>query len=105
MAAGFKMAVKTFFNFKISKMIIFQKTQLCCIFLLKIQILCNYCLFLENQNEEFIYNFFLITFMFNSYLFYRLFYGQKIKPMLPIMKIRNGAQIQDGRQNVLNLCI
>jgi hypothetical protein len=36
------------------------------------------------------------------------FYGRKIKPMLPSMKFQNGAQIQDGRQNVFivqNLCI
>jgi hypothetical protein len=37
----------------------------------------------------------------NSFFFTFIdFYGKTIKPMLPSMKFQNGAQIQDGRQNV-----
>jgi hypothetical protein len=51
-----------------------------------------------NQNGDFIYKFFdMLKFFFSLIL---TFYDTKIKPMLPIIKFQNGAQIQDGRQNV-----
>jgi hypothetical protein len=47
------------------------------------------------------FNFFFFTFTSN----FIDFYGRKIKPMLPSMNIRNGAQIQDERRNVFIVLI
>jgi hypothetical protein len=68
-------------------------------FLLKIQLLWNH-FFLEfkmaNKSKWRIY----LQIFCDALIFFFTFYGIKIKPMLPSMKLQNGAQIQDGRKLV-----
>jgi hypothetical protein len=40
-------------------------------------------------------------FFYYYFLIIQNFYDRKIKSMLPSMKIKNGAEIQDGRQKFL----